>query len=519
MTNRKGRILFVQMVVVLCFLLLSFPLAYSQEGTVTLSIGDGAGLPGSTDNPVQIGLDNSEDRTTGMQVDICDTGDLLTPSLNDPPPGYVCETTGRAASFSCLANEIAGGCVRVIVADFEGGSFIEVGTGPIITLKYDVSEGASIGECKVLSAENAKITSCVDDGEGGCTPGSPFDNVTLEDGEFCFGDPITTTTTTTPTTTTTTPTTTTTTPTTTTTTPTTTTTTITSSYKVTISPSSATLDSDASLQFSVNTTYGGEEVGGTYTWEIVPESTIGSVIDGNGLFTAGANTTESVVEETVKVTDTEHENKSATATVTIKIKEQPPPECEVKINPSSATVFSGDILPLTASTIGEECEPGDYEWSINTEIESVIDQEGNYTAGSNDTGSQVTDTITVVDHANGDISESAVIAVESEELVKNVTVFPPILLGSRWIPLPYILLITGEDTKFDLNSTIHFEPGGDVLKLCQFGFGNIMFAIVFLSASPQEGAVNVIITTDGEVAVGEIAIELLPSPLAEGYSL
>ena len=502
--NKKSLFSSIQLIIFACCLFLLPPLAQSQVGTVTLTVGRGSGLPGSVDKPVEVSLDNPDDKVGAIQMDLCDVDNFLTPSADG------CETTDRTTDFTCATIELPNGCLRVLLfyvpPSEEEDRFIEVGTGPIVTLKHDVLEEAPLGECRDHYAENAKITSCVDDGEGGCGTGASFENFTLEDGEFCFGVPITTTTTTTITTTTTTPT--------------TTTTTITSSYNVTISPSSATLDSDATLQFSAKTTDNGSEVGGNYTWEIVPESTIGSVIDENGLFTAGANTTESVVDETVKVTDTAHENKFATAIVAVNIKETPPPECEVKINPSSATVFSGDILTLTASTIGEECNPGDYEWSITaTEIESTIDQEGNYTAGSNDTGSQVTDTITVVDHANGDISESAVIVVESEELVKNVTVFPPVLLGSRWIPLPYMLLISGEDTNFNLRSTISFEPAEDILKLFQFGFGKVMFVMVFLGANPQEGAVNIIITTGGEVAVGEIAIELLPSPLREGYSL
>jgi len=522
--SRKARVSLVKFVT-FCFL--SFYLSLSQA-EVTLTVGKGSADPPATDSPVAVSLENQDDRVRGIQVDVCDVDDYLTCTG--------CEITDRTADFTCAASEITNpdnpfyGCCRVVLFSLSAER-IEAGQGDIFTINYDVSNEAPSG-CRELTTENASISDennhpmDVTSISGGfCFPCT--DNADCDDGLFCNGDdscidgacvhsgnpcpsgtecneetnscdPINTTTTTT--------------------TPTTTTTMITLSYNVTISPSSATLDSDASLQFSAKTTSNGQEVVGEYIWEIEPASTIGSTIGENGLFAAGANTTESVVEETVKVTDTTHENEFATATVTINVKETPPPECEVKINPSSATVFSGDILTLTASTIGEECNPGDYEWSITaTEIGSIIDQEGNYTAGSNDTESQVTDTITVVDHANGDISESAVIAVESEELVKNVTVFPPVLLGSRWIPLPYILLIIGEDTKFDLNSTIYFEPEGDVLKLFQFGFGNIMFAMVFLSASPQEGTVNIIINTGGEVVTGEITIRLLPFPLAEDY--
>ena len=524
MCSEKWKVLSIQFIVMLCFLTLSLSLSLAG---VTLTIGDGSGSLGSNDNPVEVILNNPNDEVNGIQVDVCDVGNFLTCSG--------CTTTERTSHFDCYTTEMTNGCVRVIMISNEEKEpgvpyMIEVGNGPVFTLNYDVSGAAKKGECKDLNPENITVSKygtslevtpvagefcfiCTSDED--CEDELYCNGDDTCEGGFCVhsGDPCLlipdtvcdeetdscVTTTTVPVST-------------------TTTTATGPAYAVSISPSSATLDSDASLQFGVITTYGGEEVEGSYSWEIVSGSTIGSMIDGNGLFTAGTNNTQSAIEETVRVTDTAHENKSATATVTIKVKGEIPPECEVTINPSSATVPSGDSLTLLAGTTGDECLPGDYEWSIDTDIASVVDQEGNYTAGSNTTGSQATDVITVVDHANSDISSSATIHVENEESVKNASVFPARLLGSRWIPLPYMLLILGEDTNFNLRSTVSFEPGEDILKLSQFGFGKVMFVMVFLGANPQEGAVNVIITTAGEVAVGEITIGLLPLIFNEDYS-
>jgi hypothetical protein len=285
---------------------------------------------------------------------------------------------------------------------------------------------------------------------------------------------------------------------------------------VTISPKEATTDSETTLQFTARTTYGGEVVEGSYWWEIVPESTIGSAVTQSGLFTAGENTSGSDIEETVMVTDTAHENKSATAVVTVKLKEQPPPECEVRINPSSATVTSGENLALSAHTIGDEgCAPGEYEWLINTQIGSTVNQEGYYTSGNNTTGTQATDTITVVDHANLDISGTATIRIDPEEIAKSINVFPEVLLGSHWIPFPYLLIVTSEDAMFELTSQVSFEPGDDITPLLQVGFGNIFFTLVILNANPDEGTVTVTISTGEEIASGEISILLLPCGLNE----
>ena len=673
--NKKTLFSSIQLIFFACCLFLLPPLAQSQVGTVTLSVGDGLGATGSTDNPVEISLENLDDRSIGVQFDICRGSHL---SLS------ACENTTRTSSISCSSTDLGNGCDRILFFSFIG-NFIEKGTGTIINLSYDVTAGAPVGNCQDLTLEGVIVLSCIDDGAGGCNAGPAFGDVDLLPGSFCFlcaddadcddgvdctvdscdqdgncqylpddslcsngdfcdgaetcdaiagcqpgtdpctpllcdegndrctnclngadcddgvdctvdscdqdgncqntsddalcdddtfcngaetcdavagcqpgtdpcPDPLlcdeenecycdadgqcddglycngeeiclsgecqtgsdpcpgqscsedggcytpTTTTTITPppppppTTTT------------------TTTTTVVPSYKVTISPSSATLDSDATLQFSAKTTDNGSEVGGSYTWKIVSGSTIGSTIDKDGLFTAGENTTGSDINETVRVTDTDHDNKSATASVTIKFKEQPLPECEVRINPSAATVCSTETIVMEAETTGDEgCLTGDYEWSIDSEIESVIDQEGNYTAGINGTGSDATDVIAVVDNANYDISDSATITVQS----KIASVLPDTLLGSRWVPLFYFLLITIEDADFDPGSTISFEPADDILPLGQIVLGKVMIAMVILTANPQEGTVDIIINTGGEIVTGELTIGLLPFIFSE----
>ena len=543
MISKETKMISVQVIAFLCFLIFCNSLSHAA---VTLTIGEGSGPPGSTDNTVAVSLNNPADNVGGMQVDVCDEDDYLTPVLDEGTfSGYKdCDTINRASMFRCSVNELDNGCCRVILFSTDpSNSIIEKGTGDIFTLYYEVSGEANKGECRDLNPEkevvldegNHTLSVELESGEF-CFPACTSDS-DCEDGQYCNGDDscasgicvhsgdpcpsgtvcdedtnscITNTTTTIPPTTTTTPITPTTVPI-------TTTTTTGPSYQISISPSSATLDSGVTLQFSAKTTDNGEEVAGTYIWEIVPESTIGSEIDVGGLFTAGENTTESNIEETVRVTDTAHENKSATATVTIKVKEQPPPECEVRINPTPATVASGDTLTLIANTIGDNCEISDYEWSINSEIGSMVDQEGNYTAGSNNTESQATDTITVIDHANGDISATATIKVEIEETHKTVKIFPGTLLSSRWIPLPCFLLITGEDTNFKPRSTISFNPD-NIVPVFQVGSGNIMIALVLLKANPQEGTVTITISTGGEDVMGEITIKLLPFIFDENYS-
>ena len=157
------------LIVVLSSLMVVFPsVTYSQ---VTLDVGDGSGIPGSSENPVGVNLENLNDKIKGISVDICDVGNYLT--------CMGCDTTGRTPGFICSTNELANGCVRVLLFSTQGGS-IEEGSGPIFTLKYDISGGAPSAGCREINPEEVSVA-----GEDGDPLQAP---AILESGEFCFLD-------------------------------------------------------------------------------------------------------------------------------------------------------------------------------------------------------------------------------------------------------------------------------------------------------------------------------------------
>ena len=176
MHNKNTLLSSSQTIIFLCFLFLFPSLVLSQVGTVTLGVGNSFGEPGSTDNPVEISLDNQDDRATGLQCDVC-RGDNLNLSA--------CENTVRTTGINCAFQDLGNGCDRILVYSL-GGDFIESGTGPILTLNYDVATETPQGTCHGLTLANVFIPECLDDGMGGCVTGPPFENVTLENGEFCF---------------------------------------------------------------------------------------------------------------------------------------------------------------------------------------------------------------------------------------------------------------------------------------------------------------------------------------------
>ena len=183
-----------------------------------------------------------------------------------------------------------------------------------------------------------------------------------------------------------------------------------SPYQVFISPSSITLNSREVVEFREMSVVDGEKVKGTYRWEIIPASTIGSTIDENGLFTAGNNTSAYTIKEIARVTDTLHENSAATVTVTINIKKPSPMGCELSISPSSVTLFPGDTITFSAKNFGERCVEGSYKWKIFSKIDSHISKNGIYTAGNNESGDSAFDIVLVKDAINN-IRIDAMVAV------------------------------------------------------------------------------------------------------------
>ena len=92
MLNKKTKTLPVQMIATLCILTVFLSLSQAE---VTLTVGNGSGAPGTSDNPLSVSLDNSV-VVTGMQMEVCESPE--TPNLTCTG----CETTDRAPSgFSC----------------------------------------------------------------------------------------------------------------------------------------------------------------------------------------------------------------------------------------------------------------------------------------------------------------------------------------------------------------------------------------------------------------------------------
>ncbi|MBN2066177.1 MAG: Ig-like domain-containing protein [Candidatus Thermoplasmatota archaeon] len=268
---------------------------------------------------------------------------------------------------------------------------------------------------------------------------------------------------------------------------------------VSISPSMDIVTAGDSIEFTAVTTCDGVEVKGNYEWEIT--TTIGSSIDENtGLYTAGGDKGT----DTIVAKDIDNFNVSATAVVDVMPQEEPtpPPVCDTTIDPCPVSVYGGETITLTATIPdGEGCLEPDYTWHIDTDIHSKITASGSscfYEAGNNKTGILLTDRIIVIDNANGTETE-AMITVEYGRIV---AVFPDVILSSRCVPLPYLMIILGENTRFNGTSYASFSPDDSITVIGQIGYGNLMIVMVLVPPNTEENLVDVSATTingNGEI--------------------
>ena len=435
----------------------------------------------------------------GTPVGCPDDGTFCNGAESCDEANDTCSSNGNPCAEGMLCNEDANTCDAAgcsIVADCDDGTYCngletcDVGTCIPGTPVNCPSDGLF---CNGTESCNEATDSCAGSGNP-CTGGTTCN----ESLDRCVSASTTTTTI----------------PATTTTIPSITTTTIpTAICSVVIAPDTQTVESGGAFEFTAVTTCDGAVVDGTYVWEIVPASTIGSSIaEDTGLFTAGNNTTGSDMTEIVQVTDITH-NTIDTAEATVHPVQ---PVCETAINPSAATIDSEESITFTASTGGTGCLEPDYAWQIDTDLNSQINAGGTscfYQAGTNKTKMLHTDTLTVVDRANGTSAEVAVTVYYGR--IKRI--FPKVLFGSRWIPLAHIIYIIGEDTGFNRSSQPVFTPGDSITTIGKIGFRNFMAALVLIAPNAEQELIDLavpMINEEGQevtfIKEDMLSIRLLP---------
>ena len=87
----------------------------------------------------------------------------------------------------------------------------------------------------------------------------------------------------------------------------------------------------------------------------------------------------------------------------------PPAPCEISVDPTTAEVVSGQTWTFTITTTAGDCSNADYQWSVESDIGSTIDKEGNYVAGKNNNlFSPATDVVSVLEQTGGNEASATV---------------------------------------------------------------------------------------------------------------
>ena len=143
---------------------------------------------------------------------------------------------------------------------------------------------------------------------------------------------------------------------------------------VTVSPSSATVASGGTVQFTKTVTGTSNQ---NVTWSVVDSG--GGTIDQNGLYTAPTVSTQS--QFTIRATSQADSTTFGTATVTVN-------PVTVTVSPPTAIVVSGGTVQFTKTVTGTSNES--VTWSVVESGGGTIDQNGLYTAPTVSTQSQFT---------------------------------------------------------------------------------------------------------------------------------
>ena len=281
---------------------------------------------------------------------------------------------------------------------------------------------------------------------------------------------------------------------------------------VQINPTAKTVRPGESVGFSASTTCNGSTLDGEYNWKV--DSTIGSTIDENGVYTAG----EEEGRDTVTVTDTANGNITAAAEVVVCVP-------LVSISPNGATLKFGEAEAFTATTTcGGSTVSGTYNWyATGGNLDTTGGGTVVYTAGTTE-GSYA---VTVTDTPNS-ATASVTVVVES-----GLTIVPATVPRSRWIVLPVLMTIEGEGTSFapfsifnGEYSVVTFDPATSVLALPPLVLNaERIWQLILVMPSWLTGIwneseiVTVTVTTGTEKVSGNLTIEMLPFLLDEQESL
>jgi len=223
-----------------------------------------------------------------------------------------------------------------------------------------------------------------------------------------------------------------------------------------------------------------------------PNSTTTTTASGGGGGGGGGGAGTSTTTTTAGATTTTVSSATTTAALTTTTTAAPG-FCSLVINPAAVNVMAKQAVNFAAQLTAAACAPPQLHWSVESSIGSTIDENGNYVAGENTAGAEVTDMILAVDYANG-IGARAQVSVAAPPAGGISSISPLSITSSRWRQRLHLLVIRSDTGGLKMSSRLSFNPSGDIRPMATLAAGDTMIALVAVKPNVQ-GHYDVMVTT------------------------
>jgi hypothetical protein len=230
----------------------------------------------------------------------------------------------------------------------------------------------------------------------------------------------------------------------------------------------------------------------------------------SGSSTSSAPATSTTTVNTISTTIV-----PATTTVFTTTTSVVPADCALNVTPAAMTIMSKQSVTFAAALASDACATPRLQWSVESSIGSTIDESGTYQAGENNTGSDASDTVLVVDYANG-TGARALIRIAGVPAGGIFRITPETITSSPWRQRLHLLIIRCEQSVLKLSSRLSFNPSGDIQTLASLAAGDTMIALIAVKPDVR-GSYDVTVTTGNNTYTRQDALLIDTAVLNLGY--
>jgi hypothetical protein len=222
----------------------------------------------------------------------------------------------------------------------------------------------------------------------------------------------------------------------------------------------------------------------------------------------GSSTSSTPASSTTTVNTSSTTTVPATTTILTATTSVVSSDCALNITPAAMTITPNQSISFTTALSSDVCSVPQLRWSVESSIGSSIDENGIYRAGANNADTDASDTVLVVDYANG-IGARALIRISGGPAGSISRITPETITSSPWRKRLHLLFIHSEQRILTMSSRLSFKPSGDIQVLATLATGNIMIALIAVQPNTQ-GSYDVTVATGEDTYTKQDALLINP---------